>query len=68
VPGVAYAAMRTELHSPDAFRDSERVLRSVLHNGVIAHDWVAVVLRGDRVSFTIRPRPGVVVALPARTH
>ena len=63
---IVYATLRDEPHSTDAFRDSERVLRSVLHSRVIARDWVAVVLCGDRVSYTLRPRPPVVVPLPLR--
>jgi hypothetical protein len=44
-------------------------LRSVLHSRVTARDWVAVVLCGDRISYTVRPRAGVVVALPPpRSH
>ena len=58
---VVYATLRQEPGSPDAFRDSERLLRSVLHSRVIARDWVAVVLCGDRVSYTVRPRLSVVV-------
>jgi hypothetical protein len=64
---VVYATLRNEPHSADAFRDSERVLRSVLHSRVIARDWVAVVLCGDRVSYTVRPRPPVVIPLPPRS-
>jgi len=64
---IVYATLRDEPRSADAFRDSERVLRSVLHSRVIARDWVAVVLCGDRVSYTVRPRPSVVVALPPRS-
>ena len=65
---IVYATLRDEPHSADAFGASERVLRSVLHCRVIARDWVAVVLCGDRVSYTVRPRPSVVIALPPRSH
>jgi hypothetical protein len=66
---IVYATLRNEPHSSNAFRDSERVLRSVLHSRVTARDWVAVVLCGDRISYTVRPRAGVVVALPPpRSH
>ena len=65
---IVYATLRDEPHSADAFRDSERVLRSVLRSRVSARDWVAVVLCGDRVSYTVRPRTSVVVALPTRSH
>ncbi len=65
---IVYATLRDEPHSPDAFRDSERVLRSVLHSRVTARDWVAVVLCGDRISYTVRPRPCVVIPLPPRVH
>lgn len=63
---IVYATLRDEPGSADAFRDSERVLRRVLHSRVIARDWVAVVLCGDRVSYTLRPRPPVVIPLPTR--
>jgi hypothetical protein len=65
---IVYATLRDEPRSADAFRDSERVLRSVLHSRVIARDWVAVVLCGDRVSYTVRPRAAVVIAMPPRSH
>jgi hypothetical protein len=65
---VVYATMRSEPHSSDAFRDSERILRSVLHNRLMARDWVAVVLCGDRVSYTVRPRAAAVIPLPPRPH
>ncbi len=61
---VVYATLRDKPNSADAFRDSERVLRSVLHSRVIARDWVAVVLCGDRVSYTVRPPPPNVSPLP----
>ncbi len=63
---IVYATLRDEAHSANSFRDSERVLRNVLHSRVIARDWVAVVLCGDRVSYTVRPRP-VVIAMPPRS-
>jgi len=65
---VVYATLREAPHSPDAFRDSERVLRTVLHSRVIARDWVAVVLCGDRISYTVRPRQAVVVPLRPTSH
>jgi hypothetical protein len=65
---VVYATMRNEPRSGDAFRDSERILRRVLQARLIARDWVAVVLCGDRVSYTVRPRPATVISLPPRAH
>ena len=65
---IVYATMRSRPSSADAFRDSERLLRRVLHSRLVARDWVAVVLCGDRVSYTVRPRSGVVIPLPPRPH
>ena len=53
---IVYMSLRDELarSADDVFRESEAILRDVLRARLTAHDWLAVVLCGDRLSRTIR--------------
>jgi hypothetical protein len=52
---IVYTSLRGELErsADDAFRESETILRDVLRVRLTAHNWVAVVLCGNRLSHTI---------------
>jgi len=46
----------SRLVAQTAFVESAEILRRVLENRLNARDWIAAVLSGERLSYTIRPR------------
>lgn len=53
---VVYADLRPERDAAEpAFAESARIIRRVLDNRLSARDWIAAVLCGARVSFTVKP-------------
>jgi hypothetical protein len=49
-----------------AFVESAEIIRRVLDNRLSARDWIAAVLRGERLSYTIGPDSGRAADVPAR--
>jgi hypothetical protein len=57
---IVYANLRSAVAggAEPGFGESARILKDVLDNRLSAKDWIAAVLCGDRVSYTITPNAG----------
>jgi hypothetical protein len=52
---IVYANLRPHSEADGELAESARIIRSVLDNRLSSRDWIAAVLCGDRVSYTITP-------------
>ncbi len=53
---IVYANLRPHTATEPELIESARILETVLDNRLSAKDWIAAVLCGDRVSYTITPK------------